>query len=96
MRDTEKVIPMSRQAIEDFRQQINEKSDLQDQVRNLDIAGLITLASENGYDLDKAELEAYLAKMGADKSELTDFELELVAGGYNPGMTTKNIQYCSG
>ena len=72
---------MSRQAIEDFRKKINESKDLQEKVSEIDTDGLLALASENGYVIEKPELEAYFAEIGAEKAELTDFELELVAGG---------------
>jgi len=74
-------ITPSRQAFEDFRKQINESTALQDKVRNLDFQGLIGLAGENGFEIDKAELEAYFSEIAADHTQLSDFELELVSGG---------------
>lgn len=72
---------MSKQAIEDFRKQINESTELQAKVRGLNVDGLVALASEHGKVIEKDELRAFLAEMGAKQMELSDFELELVAGG---------------
>ncbi len=80
---------MSRQAIEDFRKKINESKDLQEKVSEIDTDGLLALAKEKGYEIEKPELETYFVEMGAEKTELTDFELELVSGGTATIMTLR-------
>ena len=43
--------------------------------------GIPEIAGENGFEIDKAELEAYFSEIAADHTQLSDFELELVSGG---------------
>lgn len=75
---------MSLQAAQAFRQQANASPALQSQVAgffqngNIDYEGLAALARSHGHEVTTEDAIAALS--GAD-DELSDFEMELVAGG---------------
>ena len=73
---------MSAEHAQAFRQIVSADPSLQARIRE-SIAngwdGAIALGSENGYEFSEADLEQVYG--GSQRSELTDFEMELVVGG---------------
>ena len=62
-----------------FRKAVNESADLQEKIRGG--ADLVALGKENGYSFTVKDInEAYEELQNSD-DELTEFELEQVAGG---------------
>lgn len=72
---------MSRKAIDEFRNQLTQSADLQAKARDLNIQGLVALAKENGFEIEAPALNEFLGEIQNEQLELTDFELEIVAGG---------------
>jgi len=72
---------MSRKAIDEFRNQLNKSPELQAKARALDVQGLVALAKEKGIEIEAQALNEFLADVQNEQLELTDFELEMVAGG---------------
>lgn len=78
---------MSIQAAHDFRQQVNQNAALQAEVARLiqngsvDYAGLAGLARQHGHDVSTEDVSAALS---AASDELSEFEMELVSGGFPP------------
>jgi predicted ribosomally synthesized peptide with nif11-like leader len=76
---------MSIQAAQDFRQQVNASADLQAAVAghvkdgNIDYAGLSTLGRSHGYEFSANDAKSALS---AASDELSEFEMELVSGGF--------------
>jgi len=62
-----------------FRQAVSDSTDLQEKVKAG--ADLVALGKENGYEFTQEELEASWQEMQESDEELTDFELDAVAGG---------------
>ena len=62
-----------------FRQAVSDSTDLQEKVKGG--ADLVALGKENGYEFTQEELEASWQEMQESDEELTDFELDAVAGG---------------
>lgn len=76
---------MSREAVELFRKKIDQDDQLQDILRESfrtmdDQLNLVDLALEYGFEFTEEEGLAVLRESMVD-GELSDFELELVAGG---------------
>ena len=68
------------ETLTNFRQAVSESTDLQEKVKAG--ADLVALGKENGYEFTQEELEASWQEMQeSDDEELTDFELDAVAGG---------------
>ncbi len=62
-----------------FRQAVSESTDLQEKVKAG--ADLVALGKENGYEFTQEELETGLKELQESDEGLTEFELEVVAGG---------------
>ena len=63
-----------------FRQAVADSTDLQEKVKAG--ADLVALGKENGYEFTQEELESGWEELQESEEGLTDFELEVVAGGY--------------
>ena len=63
-----------------FRNAVAESTDLQEKVKSG--ADLVALGKENGYDFTLEELEAGWKELQESDEGLTEFELEVVAGGW--------------
>ena len=73
---------MSVENAQAFRQIVNADPSLQAKIRESIASGwdgAIALGSKNGYEFYEADLEQVYG--GSQRSELTDFEMELVVGG---------------
>lgn len=81
---------MSIQAAQEFRQQVNASAALQAAVSTkvnngaIDYAGLAQLGSEHGFAFSAEEAEQALS---TSSDELSEFEMELVSGGFLPPPT---------
>ena len=62
-----------------FRQAVADSADLQEKVKAG--ADLVALGKENGYEFTQEELEAGWEELQESDEGLTDFELDMVAGG---------------
>ena len=67
------------ETLTNFRQAVSDSTDLQEKVKAG--ADLVALGKENGYEFTQEELEASWQEMQESDEELTDFELDAVAGG---------------
>ena len=77
-----------------FRNAVLEDDDLQDEVMSVVMTatrngsglgdGIATLAKQHGYTITSDEVYAHADFLGQD-GDLTDFELELISGGYKRG-----------
>ncbi|MCW8139507.1 MAG: Nif11-like leader peptide family RiPP precursor [Planctomycetota bacterium] len=82
---------MSRQHVDDFRAAIAADAALAEQVRAAMNAGgdpgaLLALARARGFEFTRAEADEVMAE-----SELSELELDLVAGGGTPGCGSSNV-----
>ena len=64
-----------------FRQAVADNADLQEKVRAG--ADLVTLGKENGYEFTQEELDASWKQLQESDEGLTEFEMDVVAGGQN-------------
>ena len=62
-----------------FRNAVSDSNDLQEKVKAG--ADLVVLGKENGYDFTQEELNADWEKLQESDEGLTEFELDVVAGG---------------
>ena len=62
-----------------FRNAVSESNGLQEKVKAG--ADLVALGKENGYDFTQEELNAGWEKLQESDEGLTEFELDVVAGG---------------
>ena len=72
---------MSTEAVLRFRQAVTEDEELQDEIRATAAGGgldLTVVGARHGFEFTAAELNEVAKEIGG---ELTDFELEMVAGG---------------
>ena len=77
-----------------FRNAVLENDDLQEQVISIINTatangsglgdGIATLAKNHGYTITSEEVYAHADFLGQD-GDLTDFELEMISGGYKQG-----------
>ena len=77
-----------------FRNAVLENDDLQDEVMSVVMIatrngsglgdGIATLAKQHGYTITSDEVYAHADFLGQD-GDLTDFELEMISGGYGGG-----------
>jgi predicted ribosomally synthesized peptide with nif11-like leader len=78
---------MSMQSLRDFRAKINETPALQAAIRPYLYPQLVTyhvarMGKENGFDFTQEEvMDLFDAELTRPSRELSDYELELVAGG---------------
>jgi hypothetical protein len=77
---------MSKEALVELRSRIEDSRQLQKAVRTAagggkswDLAALVALGEREGLSFTAEEARTFLTEL--DQSELSDFELELVAGG---------------
>ena len=70
--------PMN-ETLTNFRQAVADSTDLQEKVKAG--ADLVALGKENGYEFTQEELEAGWEELQESDEGLTDFELDMVAGG---------------
>ena len=63
-----------------FRQAVADNADLQEKVRAG--ADLVALGKKSGFEFTQEELETGWEELQKSDEELTDFELDVVAGGY--------------
>ena len=70
--------PMN-ETLTNFRQAVADSTDLQEKVKAG--ADLVALGKENGFEFTQEELEAGWEELQESEEGLTDFELEVVAGG---------------
>ena len=62
-----------------FRNAVAESTDLQEKVKAG--ADLVTLGKENGYEFSQEELNTGWKELHESDEGLTEFELDVVAGG---------------
>ena len=67
------------ETLTNFRQAVADSTDLQDKVKAG--ADLVALGKENGFEFTQEELEAGWEELQESDEGLTEFELEVVAGG---------------
>ena len=77
-----------------FRNAVLENDDLQDEVMSVVMTatrngsglgdGIATLAKQHGYTITSEEVYTHADFLGQD-GDLTDFELEMISGGYKQG-----------
>ncbi len=67
------------ETLTNFRQAVADSADLQEKVKAG--ADLVALGKENGYEFTQEELETGWEELQESDEGLTDFELEVVAGG---------------
>ena len=71
-----------------FRNAVSDSNDLQEKVKAG--ADLVALGKENGYDFTQEELNAGWEELQESEKELTEFELEVVAGGQAGGTNAQS------
>ena len=70
--------------VEEFREAINTNEEWQEEVRNFgDDDNIVNYASGKGFEFTKNEYSEYVENNTS--GELSDFEMELVAGGQQFG-----------
>ena len=67
------------QTLVDFRKAVSDSTDLQEKVKAG--ADLVALGKENSYEFTLEELETGWKQLQESEEGLTDFELDVVAGG---------------
>ncbi len=72
---------MSVSQFTEFRNKVNADAGLQEQLRSG--ANAIELAKSNGYNITASEMNAGLSALDKEDSDLSDFELEMVSGGFS-------------
>ncbi len=85
---------MSIQAAQEFRQRVSASPELQEQIAatvkngEIDLPALVDLGRSNGFAFSVVDAENALASVS---DELSDFEMELVAGGRDRDRDTKFV-----
>ena len=70
--------------VEEFREAINANEDWQEEVRSFGADdNIVNYASGKGYEFTENEYSEYMEN--EISGELSEFEMELVAGGYRGG-----------
>ena len=67
------------ETLTNFRNAVDENADLQEKVKAG--ADLVALGKENGFEFTREELETGWEELQESDEGLTDFELDVVAGG---------------
>jgi predicted ribosomally synthesized peptide with nif11-like leader len=80
-----------------FRQKVNESPDLQAALRPhmnpVDHPFVVSLGQKNGFDFTDADSQKLYETLSASQdSELSDFELEMVAGGGGQGSNSMDTK----
>ena len=68
------------ETLTNFRQAVADSSDLQEKVRGG--ADLVALGKENGYEFTQEELNDGWKQLQESDEGLTEFEMDVVSGGY--------------
>jgi predicted ribosomally synthesized peptide with nif11-like leader len=68
-----------KETLTNFRQAVADNADLQEKIKAG--ADLVALAKENGFEFTQEELETGWEELQESDEGLTDFELDVVAGG---------------
>ena len=71
------------ETLTNFRQAVADSADLQEKVKAG--ADLVALGKENGFEFNQEELETGWKELQESDEGLTDFELDVVAGGRRSG-----------
>jgi len=71
------------ETLTNFRQAVADSTDLQEKVKAG--ADLVALGKESGFEFTQEELESGWEELQGSDEELTDFELDVVAGGRSHG-----------
>jgi predicted ribosomally synthesized peptide with nif11-like leader len=71
------------QTLTNFRKAVSDSTDLQDKIKGG--ADLVALGKENGYDFSQEELNTGWTELQESDEGLTEFELDVVAGGHQMG-----------
>ncbi|MBR8836650.1 MAG: Nif11-like leader peptide family natural product precursor [Stigonema ocellatum SAG 48.90 = DSM 106950] len=80
---------MSKQAVREFYKVFQSDEALEERIKSTDsTASVIKIAAEKGYEFTELELEAFMQESVAS-GELSEEELEVVAGGNRDGDKTK-------
>ena len=69
------------ETLTNFRQAVADNADLQEKVKAG--ADLVALGKESGFEFTQEELETGWEELQESDEGLTDFELDVVAGGNN-------------
>ena len=69
------------QTLTNFRKAVADSTDLQEKVKAG--ADLVALGKDNGYEFTQEELETGWKELQDSDEGLTDFELDVVAGGFH-------------
>ena len=69
------------ETLTNFRQAVADNADLQEKVKAG--ADLVALGKESGFEFTQEELETGWEELQESDEGLTDFELDVVAGGFN-------------
>jgi len=70
--------------VEEFREAVNANEEWQEEVRNFgDEDNIVNYASGKGYEFTNDEYSEYVEENAS--GELSEFEMELVAGGQQHG-----------
>ena len=67
------------ETLTNFRKAVSESTDLQEKVKGG--ADLVALGKETGYEFTQEELESGWKQLQESDEGLTEFELDVVAGG---------------
>ena len=68
------------ETLTNFRQAVADNADLQEKVKAG--ADLVALGKDNGFEFTQEELETGWEELQESDEELTDFELDVVSGGF--------------
>ena len=71
------------ETLTNFRKAVADSTDLQEKIKAG--ADLVALGKESGFEFTQEELETSWEELQKSDEELTDFELDVVAGGYSGG-----------
>ena len=69
------------ETLTNFRQAVADSTDLQEKVKAG--ADLVALGKDNGFEFTQEELESGWKELQESDEGLTDFELDVVSGGYH-------------
>ena len=71
------------ETLTNFRKAVSDSTDLQEKVKAG--ADLVALGKENGYNFTLEEVETGWKELQESDEGLTEFELDVVSGGYSGG-----------
>ena len=78
---------MSKENVNAFSEKVNSNPELLEEVRSIggNLGEIVALGLREGFDFSEQDLTAYVSEMDNRQGELTDQELEQVAGGLGAG-----------